>query len=337
MLGNMSFLCACLVVAIHVKWVENDSVCRGFSYLFKQTYSNIAVPFFFIASGYFIAGHVDDAGWWKRETMKRVKSIVIPFLVFSLLVALLGAPMSIVADHLAGRPFGTNVVIFHMGMWPRILGFRLDAFPAYNPLWFLRSLFIYVVLSAGIVWLIRKFGLGFLIVLLAGAALLFYAPNPDLGGWSGFLHRGLSMSGLLYFSIGIYIRIRDLHVNNGMVAVISFGIGGGLIALNAFAVSSGTVINAPIHLIMLPALLYVTWYLVPTQALPSALVSSAFPIYLLHSIVLGYWGGFCRVIGFVGPVRCVLAWPIAIFGLILVARLIKRYVPSFYAIAFGGR
>ena len=42
----------------------------------------IAVPYFFVAAGFFVAGHVYEDGWYKREVHKRVSTLVVPYLLW---------------------------------------------------------------------------------------------------------------------------------------------------------------------------------------------------------------------------------------------------------------
>lgn len=72
---NLSFLCSLAVVAIHCGWDE-DSLMKSF---FCEGVARIAVPFFFVVSGYFLARHIGEDGWYKQELRKRVASLLIPY------------------------------------------------------------------------------------------------------------------------------------------------------------------------------------------------------------------------------------------------------------------
>lgn len=338
-IANMSFVCACLVVSIHVKWGGDvGSVCWWMREIFKSGYSNIAVPFFFVVSGYFLAGHINESGWWKRETIKRVKSLLIPFFVFALLVALLGAPVSIIADYRAGRPFGTTVTILNVHKWLPLVGLKLDVFPLYAPLWFLRSLFIYVLLSPGIVWLLRKIGWGWIVLLFMGSFALYYAPDLYKGGWSGFLQHGLSIRGLMYFSLGLYLRMRDVHIYSKWLTLWVFCVvTGGGIGIKLWCAHHEIVSPVPLLLIVIPGLMYATWFCMPSCRLVPILVGMSFPIYLLHSIMLGYWRMFTSLLCLNVSLATLLSWPIAIIASIIVAQAIRKLWPTVYSTMFGGR
>ena len=45
-----------------------------------------AVPFFFIASGFFLAGHMCETDWWNRECKKRVRMLLVPCLFVCILL-----------------------------------------------------------------------------------------------------------------------------------------------------------------------------------------------------------------------------------------------------------
>ena len=74
---NMAIVCAILVVFIHIPLgrLESGSVLWVFDMLVRWGIAQIAVPFFFVASGYFLAGHIGEDGWWKREILKRIRAL----------------------------------------------------------------------------------------------------------------------------------------------------------------------------------------------------------------------------------------------------------------------
>ena len=74
-IANMGFVCACLVVLIHSPMFGNV----GFvTYLLKNFLVRIAVPAFFMISGFLLARHCGEEGWYCREVCKRVKTLLVP-------------------------------------------------------------------------------------------------------------------------------------------------------------------------------------------------------------------------------------------------------------------
>lgn len=125
-LRNAALLCSFLVVIIHcvshfgvsyapIRMAVYDGICR------------VAVPFFFFASGFFLCGHIGEKGWYKREILKRFKTLVVPFVAFSLLYR-----------------------FFHFSAdvsWLTVFGLNTTTWPYLVPLWYIRGLIVLMVLS----------------------------------------------------------------------------------------------------------------------------------------------------------------------------------------------
>ena len=145
--ANMAILCAMMVVAIHVLkrpqpfgtsawWVRQvfgEGICR------------IAVPFFFFASGYFVANHFNESGWWRREVIKRLKSLMAPYLFWAIIGFLLVGFMLMTRNIMMDKPlldgvFSPSRIVSAMGLNP----FHV---PELRQLWYLRVLFIFTLLS----------------------------------------------------------------------------------------------------------------------------------------------------------------------------------------------
>lgn len=334
---NMSLLGALLVISIHCGLSADDAGLCWLTYeVFPGGYSRIAVPFFFLVSGYFLAAHINEFGWWQRETLKRVKSVMLPFLMWALIYQVLFIPLSIYADVRAGRPFGTNISFLN-GDALRVFGLVWDQWPVSVPLWFLRSLFLFVIVSPMIVWLLRKMSKLLILVLFSCAIALQYAPDPELGGWSGFCQHVFSISGLMYFSFGMYARMEDIHYGSRRVAIAAAIIGIGLLALNSVIPMIMPQLKISISTFAIPCLMYATWHFMPATSIPKWLKGVSFPIYLAHSVFLGYWGIFSKNVGIDESVAKLIAWPLSFVGCIILANLIRKMAPRAFALLFGGR
>lgn len=86
-LANLGFVCAILVVFIHIihpvyeKFNPTWWVCT----FLQGSISCIAVPFFFVASGYFFAGHLGEEGWWRKGLRKRIGTLLVPYFLWNAL------------------------------------------------------------------------------------------------------------------------------------------------------------------------------------------------------------------------------------------------------------
>ncbi len=75
----MKFLCALLVVSIHIPAFSD--VNAGLSFWFNQVLCRMAVPFFFVSSGYFSADKLKNRG----ETLRYVKRLLILYSIYTFL------------------------------------------------------------------------------------------------------------------------------------------------------------------------------------------------------------------------------------------------------------
>ena len=142
-----SLLCAGMVVGIHVSGIEEQwSVMWWWSRIGHYGIFLIAVPFFFVSSGYFIAGHFNEDGWWLREVRKRCKSLFVPFVIWSVVAVLLMVGKSFCANVLQGRDLLSNISN-DFNFWLKAFGLYPFAYPELVPLWFIRSLMIFVFIS----------------------------------------------------------------------------------------------------------------------------------------------------------------------------------------------
>lgn len=289
---NMSFLCAILVVTIHVGWSDQiGSFGWWMKQLVKGGVAQIAVPFFFVVSGYFLSAHFEEMGWWPRETRKRFWSLVVPFLLWIVIHLVSGWPLSIVADLIAHRPFGTSIY-FPVDNIARTFGFDLAYYPHLVPLWYVRCLFIFVMISPVIKWFVEKIPYAWLLLLFAGStAILFcrgwFYSGAETGCPLSYLTLGVSIAGTFYFSLGMLIRKMGWNKTSRMWAIGCLGLGLELIIFNTALLYNGT---PSIPLPYIPFVLYGIWHFMPTTPLPVVLRGCTFPIYLMHIIVFGYVG-----------------------------------------------
>ena len=304
--SNMGFLCVCLVVTMHVHcpW-EGGGI------------NQLAVPFFFAMSGYFLAAHVDEKGWYGAAVRKRARTLLLPLFAWCGLWLLYAVPIALLLNHHAGRPLFSNLLT-GWGIL-RYAALDLTCTPAMGPLWYVRCLFFFVLVSPLMVALIRRLGVVALIPVCM--VYLAYALYVRAYGVVDVFSYGFSLEGLFYFTIGLYLRMRNhlLDVSSPAGAVL-FGLG-------LFVYWLGCVEFA------IPLTIVGLWGLMPTRPFPKVLTQNTFPIYLIHMFVLLFFGSTKIANPFVAiGVGCM-----AIVVSLFVAMVLRKLLPRTASLLFGGR
>lgn len=289
----------------------------------------MAVPFFFTVSGYFLSAHFDEEGYWLREVQKRVRSLAVPYVLWNVIAFVLLVPVIAAADYVGHRSFGTNIPISG-GRWVRAVGLDPTRMPFLVPLWYVRCLFLFVLLSpffkavvtrTRTIWLLFSFGV-----------LLLYASGCFGNG--DFFRYGYSLSGSFYFSLGI--ALRSLHVPfraskwRGVMSSIM-----GIVLL----VGKLEFANVGVNLLELaiPFLLYAVYCLIPDAEWPSWLTKTAFPIFLMHDIVIIYIESALSILGWSGVGAFIVVWCASVAIPIAVAAFVRSKSTLAEQVLFGGR
>lgn len=353
----MSFFMAILVVMIHIPFGgTSDSIGHLLTAIIQNGFARIAVPYFFLAAGFFLAAHVGEPGWWGREVKKRLRSLILPLIVLNgawliVLIAWRIAPnlihhRALFADAridlllwegvtsfgaYGNHPLGYGV----LNGWPSALGLNPFAHPFLIQTWFLRSLFLLVCISPVIAW--GREGS----VAVAFLLNLFLCPFTTSAHppYEIFLHMTFSLEGLFYFSAGMLLRQKAMPMVRHQWRIWSAL----SLALSSVAIICSFVYQGNLGMwsgyarfFIKPILLISVWQLLPPFKLPAFVSSCAFPMYLLHLCVL--WA-----------LRLVLPCSAASFGAWLLLSLevvlasivstwlLRKGVPRFARGIFGGR
>ena len=198
---NMGIVCAMLVVFIHVGKPSVVGSPGWWLYQFTaEGVSRIAVPFFFLCSGYFLANHFSDRGWYASEVGKRIRTLLVPYLLWSLLFYLFVLCMFLISPDnpaywspMLKKPISSHIML--------AFGLSPGKLPLLYPLWYLRFLFLLVLLSPMFAFA-AKHAKAFLLVILAALYLAF---NPGDGSPIG-IHIGIPFEGVFYFYCGILLH-----------------------------------------------------------------------------------------------------------------------------------
>lgn len=346
-LANMGFVCACLVVALHALAIGSpETIVWWQRPLTTDGICTVGVPFFFFASGYFLAGHIHERGWWWRETKKRVKSLLVPYFAWSVLFVLLALPLILTANKLAGAPWSRNIPL-SLSDWLATFGIPPFAADPYLPaLWFVRTLFIFVLCSPFLAYPFRHgktLGFAWLLLLFA---LQGFLPSSSASGFeNALLDSWFSLKGLFYFSLGLFLRVQgnSLCIPKWIKPLILLlGLAAFLLHFWAIDNDMGTLWFANTKWVAIPVSLVALWAIMPSNPWPRWLTDSAFPIYLIHWTVLSYFG----VLLWNLPIRDTLMkaiptyWvltAVTVVACLLAAFLMRRVTPRIAAFLFGGR
>ncbi|MDE7409969.1 MAG: acyltransferase [Muribaculaceae bacterium] len=150
--GRLAMTLGVVIIHCNVMMVpdyDGSDILTGF-FDFVLCMTDVCVPWFFFISGYLLVHRHPDTDWtcYKSLVYRRVRSILIPYLLWNTIAFLIRAGINL-------SPLGQ----FTNGRqnFDSITGFVMDVYvqPELMPLWFLRNLFIFVLVSPVIRYLVR--------------------------------------------------------------------------------------------------------------------------------------------------------------------------------------
>ena len=330
----MALVCSLLVVLIHSLPAMGSVVFSrstiGLWFMcefFKQGICQIAVPFFFFAAGFFLAGRTDEPHWYRKALKKRFWTLVIPYCIFDLaywfwIKFLKG--LSVVADG------GSLCSAFDVSVGSLLVdaGITLQK-PFLGLLWFVRCLIFLVLISPFIVVLTRRRMVGIAWLCVCFAAYGVLSPSAwTNNGWAWVLFYDFSFMGLFWFSAGIFFRRNSLKVKFSPLACLGLGVG--LLVLNVLARKAGLVGAVYLGWLSLPFLMYGLWAVMPT----SFALEYAFPIYVLHRFFLTPYQALVKTNSLAGSVG---GFAFSVLASVVCIVVLKKMAPKFSAVVFGGR
>lgn len=164
------------------------------------------------------------------------------------------------------------------------LGVNPFAQPILFPFWYMRCLMILVCLSPIIVWLLKKLGVWYFVLL---APLYLYACGIcyRYDRFPFLFYSPFSLAGFFYFGLGIWLRgnridVAVLSKHRLWVGLFGFAciLGGNMSGIYS--------LRGCLWIVGIPPLLYAVWGITKRMVLPVWLCRSAIVVYAFHMFVL---------------------------------------------------
>lgn len=190
-LTTVTFVATVLVVMCHCDDVmtNKDGIVRYLGGVFTD--ANVAN--FFFLSGFFVARHFGEDGWWRKSILSRLRSLGIPYLAWC--VVYLGVYWSLGHCQLPKGILGFKGV-FGIGFTTPAIDFAL---------WYIKTLFYFIIISPPFFALQYKFKAAFPLLALS---LLMVKISPI--GSSPYLCFCFSLVGFVCFLMGAEVAFSGL-------------------------------------------------------------------------------------------------------------------------------
>lgn len=339
--ANMALLCAMLVVLIHfhlepvkgtIIWYVNTMLVRAIA--------SIAVPFFFLTSGYFLVAHKDERDWWVRALMKRTITLIIPYLFWCCAFwAMFSLILPIACNISNGEPMLKNINLPSVGCVLSILGLNPFTNPGTPALWYVRALCMYVILTPLLLKLANRGGVCMLFVIYLivcpSSALIKHHPNFFL------VRFFFSLEGLFYFTLGMYLRNNiGLVMRRNLPIIIHLT---GIVLLVAHLVASLADVSYRYYIvaIAIPCWMYSVWSMMPSVSLPRWLTDCSFPLFVMHQLFIALiaivtHGMLAKSVCEASFVRTAMLFVIVVGVCVLISRITHKF-KLLSLILWGGR
>ncbi|WP_438824532.1 acyltransferase family protein [Bacillus sp. JJ1521] len=212
-MDTLKFICAIFVVAIHTTfYIYQNNMATVYNYYFYRPTLEIAVPFFFAASGYFISLKIREGNKnYILRYSKNIFKIYVSFSVFYIFFQYL----LLISDRLyLNKPFWERVVSLTQS--PSIKDFINGSIGSFH-LWYLTSL----ILACLFLHLFIKFSISPNIIFLI--SFLFYlAFISELTLLHNIYKHGGVGKAFFFLSLGYYLGNKKVIINHPILLFIFF-------------------------------------------------------------------------------------------------------------------
>ncbi len=335
------FPMAVFVVFIHTCSTNinvNDTTYPIYQFLralFSNIIASVAVPTFFIISGYLFYKHLENWNWdsYYEKLKQRVKTLFVPYLLWNsmyIVFALSGAIYSVLMKRASYTVLSDW--FNSEGMCSLYWG---NPYPYLVPLWYIRDLMIIVLFAAIIYWFTKK--MHFVLLIIA---------------YSLFLKYDVSLaSSVFYFSLGALFQIdngRLRHLDNRNIRYLIIIIYVLLLCMKIIGLyvdlNYSEIFNK-LYLIIGPMAVLCVGYELAINGWKISiklLVNSSFFVYVFHYFLIYYIPLILRyIMGDDSQLILILVYFSSTFTIVCMSvflySLLNRYTPFLMKVLMGGR
>lgn len=301
------FPLAVLVVLIHYTGVggmvfSSTNLCEVTGYdaysfiriLFSRVISQVAVPVFFLMSGYLFLQGLREWNWltWRGKVERRIHSLLIPYLLWITMYVCYSRILHVIDG---GGNFRLYDILF--SDW-HFIGYYYNCIyadtaniswagtisptccPIFIPFWYIRDLMFMVILSPVIFFLLKKLGRLYVLFLLLAYVSQIWPVVP-----------GLSIRAVCFFSLGGFLAMHTCHIPKIVYKIM-------YVAVFCLAIMCCRYYNSFIYWRLLPwfvlSACIMLWDIGEHLAnrnikMPTLFVKSTFFLYAFHIFLLNAW------------------------------------------------
>ena len=328
---NLSFFATLAVMFMHL---PDAGVVPGRLYSFFDSFTVLAVPTFFLLSGFLLGRSASEPGWYARALKKRATSLVVPYFVLNTLMI----PFLVLHQNIlkAGN-WAPGGVQFDWYSISRIYGLTFRYTPVVGALWYVRCLLFFILLSPLLIRPLRRTRTSAVLVLtlvFAGVAALEGAHLGD--PWGYLFYYFFNLRGFCFFTLGLSCAFWAPAAWPAAWRPYTLGVCAAA-GLSLWLLAPACRSALPLWLVMLAAI----WLATPSRPLPRFLTASSFALFGLHQLVYHAHAAGIRLFKFqelftASPL--VLTPLVASLVLILpFAQFARTKAPRLDRLLFGGR
>ena len=336
----MSFVSAIFVVALHSLSADRSGVLvRCIHSFLVGGVLQTAIPWFFFASGFFLAGHIGETDWYKDAIKKRIRTLLVPFWVWSFIICGISILFAVVV-RMVGYDFRgvDGLSLLSLNGFLRVCG--LDYYDTMPTMWYLRTLFVFILMTP-VLSRVNTFGLVLLFILSCVFDII-----PDKGRiLTQIGHNLFSVRGLFYFSFGLYVRQnyglfrQKLYKRCSLIACAGIALCIVRVLVEYYGYRRvATFLGA----FQLPFLTCFMWCVCGRFQISARWTGLSFPLYVTHMVVILTITALYAVVGIGGSgnitaVKGIARFVLGLFIAFCLCISLRKTFPVMSKIIFGGR